>query len=110
MPELESSGLTVKELILRLEGKLDAFITAHEIRHSSEATADQLSRGDPQASAAGRALLSRLDDLGKDVDALATMVRAHERSLQRLIGASVLLTTLGIGTLGLLVARIAGFA
>ena len=36
------------------------------------------------------------------------MVRSHERTLQRLIGASVLLTTLGIGTLGLLIARISG--
>ena len=109
MPEPETGGLTVKELILRLEGKLDAFITAHEIRHASEATADQLARSDPQGSAAGRSLGNRIDELGKDVDSLATMVRTHEKSLQRLIGASVLLTTLGLGTLGLLAARIAGF-
>ena len=101
-------GMSVKELVLRLEGKIDAFIIAHETRHLVESDADQRARSDPHQSAAGRALDARINDLGKDVDSLASMVRSHERTLQRLIGASVLLTTLGIGTLGLLIARISG--
>ena len=108
MVDAESTGLTVKELVLRLEGKIDAFIASHEARHGVEAEADQRARNDPQSSAAGRALDARISELGKDVDALASMVRVHERTLQRLIGASVLLTTLGLGTLGLTFSRIAG--
>ena len=102
------AGLTVKELVLRVEGKIDAFIASHEARHQLEQEADQRARSDPQSSAAGRALDARISELGKDVDALASMVRVHERSLQRLIGASVLLTSLGLGTLGLVVSRILG--
>jgi hypothetical protein len=101
-------GLTVKELVLRLEGKIDAFIIAHEIRHQAESDADYRARSDPTQSAAGRALDTRISTLSEDVDSLAGMVRTHERTLQRLIGASVLLTTLGIGTLGLLITRISG--
>lgn len=110
MLEVNSTGLTVKELILRLEGKVDAFIVAHENRHQVESQSDLAARGDPQMSAAGRALDTRISDLTKDVDALGTMVRIHERTLQRVIGALALVTTLGIGTLGLLVLRIAGLA
>lgn len=109
MPDSDG-GLTVKELVLRLEGKIDAFITAHMARHQLESDAADRARNDPQATAAGRALDQRISDLSKDVDSLASMVRSHDRTLQRLIGASALLTTLGIGTLGLVIARIAGFA
>jgi len=107
MPDPDG-GLTVKELVLRLEGKIDAFITAHMARHQLESDASDRARSDPQVSAAGRALDQRISEVSKDVDSLASMVRIHERTLQRLTGASVLLTTLGIGTLGLLIARIAG--
>ena len=108
MLETNSIGLTVKELILRLEGTLNGFITAHEIRHQSELQSDLAARGDPQMSAAGRALDTRISNLATDVDNLAKMVRLHERTIQRVIGALALVTTLGIGTLGLLILRIAG--
>jgi len=104
----DSGGLTVKELILRLEGKLDAFILSHEFRHTSEAQADQQARGDAEGSPAGRALNRAIADIAGDVKTLATTVASHDRTLQRVIGALALVTTLGIGTLGLLVLRIAG--
>lgn len=102
------NGLTVKELLLRVEGKLDSFMVVHEQRHSSEAAADQAARGDPQSSAAGRALSRALSELKNEVSELTKIVASHDRTLQRLIGASALLAALGLGTLGLLVARLAG--
>ena len=66
-------GMSVKELVLRLEGKIDAFIIAHETRHLVESDADYRARSDPSQSAAGSALDARISDLGKDVDSLASM-------------------------------------
>jgi hypothetical protein len=103
-----NGGMTVKELILRLEGKLDAFILSHEIRHAADVQADQLARGDADGSPAGRALNRAIAQVADDVEMLATTVASHDRTLQRVIGALTLVTTLGIGTLGLLVLRLAG--
>lgn len=100
--------MTVKELILRLDGKLDAFIGAHETRHSADQQADAAARGDADGSPAGRELGRRISELGGDVDSLAAMVRSHDRTIQRVIGALTLVTVLGVGTLALLIARIAG--
>lgn len=107
MPD-SNGGLTVKELLLRLDGKLDAFMHAHETRHSIEMLASQEARGDAAASPAGRALNQRISDVAVDVASLAATVAAHDRTLQRVIGALALVTTLGIGTLGLLILRLSG--
>jgi hypothetical protein len=107
MPD-SNGGLTVKELILRLEGKLDAFILSHENRHAIEGQADQAARGDAAASPAGRALNRAIADVASDVATLAATVSSHDRTLQRVIGALALVTTLGIGTLGLVILRLAG--
>ena len=108
MPDADNIGLTVKELLLRLDGKLDAFIAAHEVRHGVETAASLLARGDADASPAGRSLTRRISEVSDDVNALAVLVRAHEAALQRLTGALALLTMLGLGTLTLVFLRMAG--
>jgi len=107
MPD-SNGGMTVKELILRLEGTLAGFIQAHEARHAADALASESARGDAAASPAGRALGRAIADLAGDVTTVAATVASHDRTLQRVIGALALVTTLGIGTLGLLVMRIVG--
>ena len=105
---MDAAGLTIKELILRIEGKLDAFILSHEQRHALEATADQAARGDAANSPAGRAISARITEISEDVKTLSITVDSHERTLQRVVGALSLVSLLGVGTLGLVVLRIAG--
>jgi len=92
--ESNGAGLTVKELVLRLDGKIDAYITAHEHRH------DQL--------LPGSLITNQHNDLAGDMKDLASMVGSHERTIQRMIGGMVLISALGLGTLLLVIGRIAG--
>jgi len=92
--ESNGAGLTVKELVLRLDGKIDAYITAHEHRH------DQL--------LPGSLLTDRHIDLSDDLKSLSGTVASHERTIQRMIGGMVLISALGLGTLLLVIGRIAG--
>jgi len=101
-------GMTVKELVLRLDGKLDAFIMAHEARHNADAAADAAARGDPAASSAGRAITAQIREVSTDVAELARTVDSHERTIQRMIGAMVLVSALGLGTLLLVFLRLTG--
>lgn len=102
------SALTVKELVLRVEGKLDTYISLHEQRHAADTAADVLARGDPAGSPAGRAILQQLTDISRDTTALATTVAGHEKTIQRLVGGMILLTMMGLGTVGLISLRIIG--
>lgn len=102
------TGLTIKELLLRLEGKVEGYIDAHSRRHEADQKADILARSDPKNSPAGMAIVTAISDLKGDLGTLAKIVASHERTNQRVIGAMILLTALSTGTLGLVVARIAG--
>jgi len=104
----DAYGLTVKELVLRVEGKIDGYIAAHEARHGGEAAESLAARSDASASAAGRELQRAITEVATDVLAVTATVSSHDRTIQRLTGALALLTTLGIGTLGLVILRIAG--
>jgi hypothetical protein len=119
----DTSGFTTKEVALRVEAKLDAFISAHETRHASEAQIDNQARSDAVGTAAGRQLLAAIasvrEDLGDHerdstmrLDALNTAVASHERTIQRLVGAMALIVFLGGGAFILaaiaFIARISG--
>jgi len=101
-------GLTVKELVLRLDAKIDAYIQVHEGRHASDATSDSAARGDPSMSAAGRVLTAQIREVSADVAAVSATVASHEKTIQRMIGAMVLVSALGIGTLILVFLRLTG--
>jgi hypothetical protein len=105
----DQSGLTVKELVLRLDAKIDTFITVHEARHTSESLTDFNAHSEPGGSAAGRALQRELLNLTIEVGALTKTVGLHERTIQRIMGAMALLSVLGIGTVGLVILRMSGF-
>ena len=101
----DSASYTLKEMIVRLEGKVDAMIewTAHhEKRHTLESIEDAQARGSLMSTPVGRELDSRLTPTEEAVE-------AHERAIQRMYGAMALLTAFGLGTLALLVLRIAGY-
>ena len=105
---LDDGGLSLRDLVLRLDGRIEGYIISHEARHSAESAADMAARGDPSQSAAGRAIMNSIQGVADDVAQLAGTVRSHERTLQRMTGAMTLLTALGIGTVGLVALRIAG--
>ena len=104
----DQTGLTIRDLVLRLDGRIEGYILSHEARHSSDTAADQAARGDASQSAAGRQIMNSIQGVADDVAQLAGTVRSHERTLQRMMGAMALLTALGIGTVGLVALRIAG--
>lgn len=58
-----SNGMTLKELILRLDAKMDAFITAHEQRHATEQALGMQMASDLTASAVGRQVLAQISTL-----------------------------------------------
>ena len=76
-------GLSLRDLVLRVDTKLDAFIVAHAVEHRNLTAPEELDR-------------------------TAHMVTSHERTIQRITGALILLSALGIGTLVILVLRITG--
>ena len=90
------NGLTVKELVLRLDAKVDAYLAAHAITHSLLIPSNVLNR--------------QIEDLSQDVRNLGTTVSSHERTLQRIVGALILVSALGIGTLLLVFLRLIGIA
>jgi len=104
----EDTGLSLRDLVLRLDGKLTGYITSHETRHTVDAQTDAQARGDPSQSAAGRAILKAISDVNRDVAHVSATVASHERTIQRMLGAMALLTTLGIGTIILVGLRLSG--
>lgn len=114
---LEGNGnFTVKEIVLEtqkevreLDAKLDVFIRVHEQRHIAEQESAYIARSDPVASAAGRKLLSDISNVAETGRNTRTLVIHHDVLIQRLIGATTLASFLGVGTLFLLILRIAGF-
>ena len=119
----ESSGFTTKEVALRVEAKLDAYINAHEQRHAAELDRDNAARSDPTSTATGRTLIAAIASVKEDLDehereataslqALNLTVQSHERSIQRLVGAMALIVFLGGGAFILaalaFIARISG--
>jgi hypothetical protein len=77
------NGLTLRDLVLRLEGTINGFITTHLKEHEGLVDPATLKRQ-------------------------AAMIESHERTIQRITGALILLSALGIGTLVILVLRITG--
>lgn len=119
----DSSAFTVKELVLRLDAKLDAYVGSHALQHGAEQSTLTQAVSDVQSSAAGRALLASVasvkEDLGdheqessRRYQALASSVASHEKTIQRLVGAMALIVFLGGGAFILaaiaFIARIAG--
>lgn len=97
----DSTGKTIKELVIEIDAKLDKFIDEHERAHRDESAESVRARSSAEASPAGRAI----------VGALATLtntVTGHERAIQRLYGAVGLASFLGVGALTLVFLRIAG--
>lgn len=115
----DAGAFTTKEVALQIKASLDAYILAHEARHSNEAEADHRSRSDPLSTASGRQLLTAIaavrEDLtdhereavawrekdqqatAKQMGDLSTSVASHERTIQRLVGAMALIVFLGGG-------------
>ena len=102
------SALTIKELLLRLDAKLDTYIAAHENRHAAELMADFQARSDPSQSPAGRAIMQRVGDVENDVAGLGGRLNMQERAVERFRGALALVSIIGFGTIFLVVLRIAG--
>jgi hypothetical protein len=104
----DNSAYTVKELVLRLDAKLDTYIAAHEARHAADVLASMEARGDPAASAAGRSLVKSIADLTNIVAEHERSIEALERTQQRMYGAIGLIGFLGFATLALVLMRLAG--
>jgi len=93
----DSSAYTVKELVLRLDAKVDTYIISHGNQHANEQQQVMSGSADPNSTAAGRALVAGQADLASDISLLRDTVVSHERSIQRLIGAMALIVFLGGG-------------
>lgn len=104
----DGSAYTTKEVILRVEAKLDAYISAHDARHAAEAAQDYAARTDANATAVGRSLLKAQVELAADIAELTKAVDSHERSIQRLLGAVALIVFLGGGAFVLAALSAAG--
>jgi hypothetical protein len=104
----DASALTVKELVLRLDAKLDAYIVTHQAQHASDQMVDMQARGDPSATAAGRLIQAEMAEIRQDVTTLVTTVASHERTLQRMTGAMALVSLMGFSAIVLVGLRIAG--
>jgi hypothetical protein len=99
VPGYSNGGMSVKDLVLRLDGKLDAFILAHEARHQGDQLADAAARSEASGTPAGRALAADIKELRETVETLAVTVGSHDRTQQRLIGAMAFISLLGLGTI-----------
>jgi RNase P/RNase MRP subunit POP5 len=104
----DEAGLTVKELVLRLEGTVNSYIVAHDARHARSELESATARADPMATGAGRHIETQLTNFIRELADLTGVVASHERTIQRILGALTLLSILGIGTLVLLLLRISG--
>lgn len=91
----EDGGFTTKELLLRLDAKLDTYIFTHSSLHQEHLL--------PKTT-----LLQEFKDVDKEFAKITRIVESHERTIQRIIGAIVLLSAIGFGTLVLLFLRISG--
>lgn len=105
---------TVKDALLaemaamekRLTARIDDVASRHDAQHATERMGDDAARGDPAKSAAGRAIVARVDGLEGEVRDLVDLVGSHERSQQRMYGAFALATLLGLGnTVALILAQ-----
>lgn len=104
----EAPAYTVRDLLLRLEGKFDAYISSHEMRHTSEAATDLASRTDPMSTATGRMLTARIDANSRDIEQLKQETEAHDTRFHRVDGALAVIGFVGFGTLVVVVARLLG--
>jgi hypothetical protein len=108
------NGFTIKEVVLNIErdvlsltGKLDGYIAIHQGQHVAEQSLSAQVRAQPKASPAGQSLL---DDIQAVADAhreTRDIVMVHERTIQRLFGATALASALGLGTIVFMIFRTA---
>jgi hypothetical protein len=104
----EVPAYTVRDLLLRLEGKFDAYISTHEGRHASETANDLASRTDPMSTATGRMLTARIDANTRDIASLREDSEAHDVRFHRVDGALAVIGFVGFGTLLVVIARLLG--
>ena len=82
------------QVVLRLERTVADYIIAHSTVHNG--------------LVAPAVLDLRHKDQSDDLEELQKIVASHERTIQRIIGGMVLITSIGFGTLTLMVLRITG--
>ena len=109
---MSGDGFTVKEVVVSIErdvlaltGKLDAYIAIHQSQHVAETMADAAARSSPKGSAAGQALLDDIEAIAGDGREIRAIVMVHERTIQRLFGATALASFLGLGAVVLVILR-----
>ena len=98
------TGLTVKEMVLRLEGKVDTLLKCtaeHENIHTQEAIKVAAASSNPETTPAGKALSDR-------IHTNELLVEAHERSIQRAFGAIGFIGFVGVSVVAILALRIFG--
>jgi hypothetical protein len=90
MPD-DGNAYTVKELVLRIDAKLDTYISTHEARHLSESRYSQAAASDPTATAAGRQLVKDLAELTAIVKDHDNRIESMEKTIWRAVGAIAVL-------------------
>ena len=105
----DTGGLSLRDLVIELRGELRGYVAAHEQRHGQLVPPDVLTLRHQETTEDLRQLTQDVRSLAAtvatlvpvvgDVAQLDGTVTAHERTIQRMVGAMIFVSVLGLGTL-----------